>query len=1142
MKKPAPSLPRSLFSLPVVVMLVAVVALILLFLYQAASKQIPAEQSAEAIKGQFADRKQAEFQQMLSDPQADPAAVVAMAEQLSATGHWRESGRLLAEKLPYPFPAELGQRVAGLKLKNSLDAYYTTSNADPQALADTRLDVRAQLQNIGDVGQLEVGKLENLAKQSADFGLWPQAASLYAQLAGRQVAGGSQWWAEAARWAVQAGDHATAETYWKNALDQAGSADEIRLYTYAWMEQAIKAGHQDAVASRIAATVPQAGNTPADLQQLATISQRLGRPELSSQLYAQLAQQDPGNRQAWYEKAAYWAEQAGQFEQAAQLLEQALPLASEPGQTHALQTRLLDLWGKADQPAKAVQVMGQLLTTDTADPALLEKGVFTALAAKDIAQASQWNQHYLQLRPEEAKAFLRQADIAIMADKFADAAPYLKEAVRLEPDNILFRERWAFVAERTGDKTLALDLWAWLYGHTGKPEYRRSQVQVAHDEPQGKRLDFLRELAQTQPLPGNTAQEVLYALAAQSPDEAETFMQDYLQRHSPQDRQAWQQLAEWQAGQQRFTQALATWQQLETTLGADTHSRLTRMQLHWDMQQKDQAAAVFNAISEPLDGASPYQQDIMVEIVLTAMQQALSAQQPALAASQLAQAERQAALFAKHGRYWLLRAQLAVQQQQPQYAKEFYRHLMQAEGAASPVRKQALFQYLELVQADSDEGEFERLFQELAGNSLMPAERNRLYELAISRALVHDDAAKLAQLTATAKHNNLELAPWLQLGVAMKTQDKATIHRLLESGAPLSLGDRVSALVAVGREDEAYAATRHAMGNAATPTEQEQARVLALSLAQGRVSSVAGELKVREIGGVSIQELTTEFRQGQGVDGLPFGYDLKARHSRLEGEVVAEGVQHETAVTAGLHWQRSGRQLDAAFGLDQHGDTVEPHASLQVRQQLSKNLDANILYGYHETPDESAWLRANARRDQLQAGLEAHLAGNNHAQLALWQKGFSEHGSGQELADGLGGRAALVHRGRMDEQTEWFAGVQGSVEHYEAAGGLDGRQMQGVPADGRSLTLLAGIANGAPAADVPPQDDRLRYHLSTAIGKQWPGDTLARHVEATVGKRVSQDDTVNLGMFYDQGSHTDADHGVFVQYRKWLDFMDENND
>jgi hypothetical protein len=1142
-KKTAQPSPRSLFSLPVVLLLVAAVSLILLFLYQNASKQLPVEPAAETLKGQFADRWQAQFQQMLSADKPEPVAVVELAGQLSAKGYWRESAQLLAEKLPPPFPAALEQRVAGLKLKNSLDAYYTANTADAQSVTDTRLDVRAQLQNLGDTRQMDAETLATLAKQSADFGLLPQAATLYAQLAGRPDAlNNSQWWAEAARWAAQAGDAVTAASYARNALEQATSEDETRLYTYAWMEQALKAGQQEAVAAHIAQTSAQA-NSSADLQQLATISQRLGRPELSSQLYAQLAQQDASNQQAWYEKAAYWAEQAGQLPQAAQFLEQALALTTEPGQAHALRTRLLNLWAKAEQPGKALAVTKQLLTPDTGDWSLLEKGVFTALAAKDIQQASEWNQHYLKLHPEQADAFLRQADIEIMAEDFAQAAPYLKEAVRLEPDNILFRERWAFVAERNGDKALALDLWAWLYERTGKPEYRRSQVQVAHAEPQGKRLAFLRELAQTQALPGNTAQEVFYALAAQSPDEAETFMQDYLQRHSIPDRQAWQLLADWQVWQQRQPQALATWEQLEATLGADTQSRLMRMQLHWELKQKDLAVAVLETMDTPPAEATPYQQEIMREALLDAMQIALAARQPDVVQRLIVQAERQPHLFAQQGRYGLLKAQLAVQQQQSEQARALYQQLLSVEPSGTALRKQALFQYLALVQTDSDSAEFERLFQELDTAALEVGERKRLYELAISRALVHDDAPRLASLTASAQTHGIELAAGLQLGVAMKAQDSAAITRLLASGASLSLGDRVSAMVAVGRGDEAYAATQQALREATTPTEREQARALALSLAEGRVSSVAGSLKVRQFGGLDEQEQTATFRQGQGVDGLPFGYSLKASHTRLSGDVVADGVQHETDVTAGIHWQRSGRQLDAALGLDQRGDTLELHGNVQVRQQLSKNLDATILYGYHETPEESAWLRANAQRDLLQVGLEARLGEHNHAQVALWRNAFSEHGTGQELAEGQGGRVALVRRERMQEQTEWFTGIQGSVAHYEAAGELDGRQSQGVPADSRSLTLLAGIGNGAAASgNLPPQDDAPRYSLSTAIGKQWPGGTVSKHVEASVGKRVNQDDAVQMGVFYDQGSQADADHGVLLQYRKWLDFMDENND
>lgn len=90
------------------------------------------------------------------------------------------------------------------------------------------------------------------------------------------------------------------------------------------------------------------------------------------------------------------------------------------------------------------------------------------------------NKRFLEFNPNDAKAYLRQTDIEILAKDFPEAAKYIKEAVRLDPDNTLMRERWAYIAERNGDKSVAMDLWQWLYEHTGDAKFRRNLVQTAH--------------------------------------------------------------------------------------------------------------------------------------------------------------------------------------------------------------------------------------------------------------------------------------------------------------------------------------------------------------------------------------------------------------------------------------------------------------------------------------------------------------------------------------------------------------------------------------------------------------------------------------------------------------------------------------
>ena len=393
-------------------------------------------------------------------------------------------------------------------------------------------------------------------------------------------------------------------------------------------------------------------------------------------------------------------------------------------------------------------------------------------------------------------------------------------------------------------------------------------------------------------------------------------------------------------------------------------------------------------------------------------------------------------------------------------------------------------------------------------------------------------------MSERAQAQGVTLAPWIQLASAMQRKDKAAVAKVLASGAELNFGDRFAALVMLGREDEAYQVARQAMKSAPTAEERQRAKTLALSLAPARVASVNTRVQTHQMDGLNTQEQHLGYRKGQ-ENGMP-GYSLDVNRTRLSGSVVPDGLQHETDITAGLHWQQTDRQLDATVGVNQREDSTRPHANVRYSQQFNDTVAGNASYGFQENPSENAWLRANAMRNQAQVGVDVNLGNDNHAQLATWQSDFADRASGQQLAGSKGGRVTVVHRGMLGEQQQWYAGVEGSAEYFDKANGLDATQQQGIPDDTRNVALLAGISNGSPGNGVPPQDDQWRYNVSGSIGKQLTTGNTTQRIEASVGKRVSQDDELSAGAFYGTGENTGKDYGLFMQYRKWLDFTDED--
>lgn len=1214
--RPSTSIPPKLVTWPALVGLVVVIVLVLGFLYQNASQIFPANQAAQDLKNQLANRWQADFQQMLRDDNAKPEQVLQLAEQLSTSGYWSESAQLLASKMLDPQFAQVDiRKLAELRLQNSLNAYYVANEKKAEDSVDKLLEVRKQLQVLGDLKPVDATKLQALAKQSVDFNLWEQAAKLYAQLAATDPKQAGDSWSQAAKWASQAGDDAGAEGYWAKALQSATTEDEKKLYQYAWMEQALKVGQSEAIATQLGkAALEENYYADEDLTKLATISQQLTQPELTSQLYARLAQRDKANQQKWLEKAAYWAMQAGLPTKAAPLLEQAVAVANVPTENHALKVRLLDTWMQAKQPVKALAVAKQLLDPQNPDTGLLDKSIQTAIAAKAVPEARDWNKQYIALHPQEAESLLRQADIEYLAKDYTQALAYTKEAVRLDPENVALRERWAYLAERAGDRQVAMDLWDWLYKRTGKAKYQRNRIYLAqasmHPANGGNAsgLDSLIQQAQEQPLPTKTIASVFSVLTKKSAEDAEHFMLNYLTQHAIPDLTLWKYLADWQVGQKRLAQAQATWEQYETKFGPNNAARLAKLQVLWELKQTDKAKELVAQLdTQALQELTPYQLEILAElswqakdyvkaqdyytrlvasinaktpaatssayyqrlaatqkeqgddpgalstlqqawqltqnptVLLDAVQLALEAQQMAKAQDLLQLAQPRAAEFDLQARYWLLRGQLALAQQQPEQAKAYYQHLLLVETTAGPLRQQALLQSLDLAQKDDDPTEFNKLFAELEASNLDAKQHARVYEIALARALAKQDNAALNEIYAKAKNQQITLSSWLQLAVVLQQQDKPAIKQLLQTNQDLTVADRVAALVALGRNSEAYNEARQAVKAAKTEEERQRAQALALSLADGHLSSVQAQVKMQHLDRLNVQEQSLTYHQGQTNDGLPLQYTLQAAHSRLSGE-AADGTSNETRVHADVQWQNATQQVNAGAGLNQRAGKTALEANLDYRQQLTPTVAVTAGYGYQEIPTENAWLRANGQRKQLRVGAEAKLSEANLAQASLWQSDFAAVKTGQALTTAQGGRVSLTHQGQLDTKQNWYAGVQGSLEKYKANNHLTQEQQGLLPDDTRGLALVAGLNQGSPGStNLPPENKDLRYSLNASLGKQWPTSETTRRVEAALGKRISTADELSINTFYDKSGTTNKNYGLFMQYKKWFDVLDDNS-
>jgi hypothetical protein len=457
-----------------------------------------------------------------------------------------------------------------------------------------------------------------------------------------------------------------------------------------------------------------------------------------------------------------------------------------------------------------------------------------------------------------------------------------------------------------------------------------------------------------------------------------------------------------------------------------------------------------------------------------------------------------------------------------------------ASGTLKPdERKEALFQYLSVLQKDGSQAEFNKTYAELDRLTRSKADKDRMNEIALAQALDKNNLTQLKQLLARADVQRMTKPVWMRLSIALKLKDKPALLALLKQPQLLSTSDHVSVLIALDKKQQAFDVAKQAIGTAKTQEERETARKIALSLANGRVSEFVAAYNSRSVGSLRTTEEVLQYKQGLGKNGLPIGFDIKLKKAHLSNNNLPGSAVNEKDVSVGFEWTDTTNQLNARLGVYDNGDDTKAYGNVAYRKQLNDRLNAGLEYGYQETPDENSYLRQYGRRNRIKVDFNGQIGDKQTAQLTAWQHEFNRTSDGQSLADGVGVRAAVVHR-QNTLNGQWYGGVQGTLQKNNNSSFISTEDA--LPESTQSVELIAGFNHGTPGQGLDKKSE-FQYSGSVALGQVWPTGETKAHAEAAIGKTLIGNDELSLGVFYDKGSLGNGeDKGINLQYRKFLDF------
>ena len=403
---------------------------------------------------------------------------------------------------------------------------------------------------------------------------------------------------------------------------------------------------------------------PDSMEPFARVLLQIGRPDMAYRIYARLALVRPAESHQWLPLAARWAQAAGRPAEAAVFLE-SYATAAGPQQLKGAERQealqeVENLLLAAGKTRKAYESIQARIRNNPDDVTVLRQGVVLARQLGESSQALSWNTQVLSFEPDDAAAVLLQRELAMAAGNLPLALRWAKRVVEQQPDSLAEREQLARITEWNGLPAEALTHWQWLAGQSKQADALAQTIGVEHEEsgslslgenvpaigaalsdepeqhPGSTRVTALREVVRLADItlqPGLAAQSLrditrleapanadvarlvaLYDLEGQGGEGAQA-LQEIIDTYGP-SAFVLRAMASHQIHHRRYEKSLAAWEQYVQYFGHDAEATVSRMELLWRLDRKDEAAAASEHLKGKslLSSASDYQLRLMAEI------------------------------------------------------------------------------------------------------------------------------------------------------------------------------------------------------------------------------------------------------------------------------------------------------------------------------------------------------------------------------------------------------------------------------------------------------------------------------------------------------------------------------------------------
>ncbi|MCX7086991.1 MAG: tetratricopeptide repeat protein [Methylococcales bacterium] len=534
----------------------------------------------------------------------------------------------------------------------------------------------------------------------------------------------------------------------------------------------------------------------------------------------------------------------------------------------------------------------------------------------------------------------------------------------------------------------------------------------------------------------------------------------------------------------------------------------------------------------------------------------------AMAAGYRAVGESQAAMqwYAKALKQWPSRQPLIMgyadvlqEANQPTKARQLWRYILarfkpSAANTADgrPKEDASAFErrYAELVRLYLGTNAAEKWRQWLAQHQ--GSHNTDFSEFRIAWFLAQQRPEQAKALLVNAEHDGVALPPWQRLAVAMTDNDTVTTNDILQAkGSKLSKLDEISALRALGSDEEALKKTTALLNTQQSESELEALRKQAAELATQRQNGWAVGVKTHNVSQLDIVNDTAEMAWSRGKNRFLMNYQDRFYSTSDKKLTIADTMRHEKLL--GIEWHslnnryQTGLKVGANLRDDKNYVSVESNFSYL----LQKGWNARVEAGYNVLSTEGAVFRLAGLADKLEARLSGEFSKREYFSVNAHGQRYKTR-AGQGIGYGYGAGFEAGYR-VFFEKPEVVVALHGSWKKSVLDDQLP-NDWQGIVEPNTRMSSIINTSYNDVGIDVRLKegefrpfgytDRSFRYFADAGVFYNGSSGNFGTKVQGGVGTRLFKDDEIGLSGYYSsvQGSvQSQPSTALELRYSKRFD-------